>query len=66
MSNTNSKKLEVGVKVVILDATNSMNRKGDIGYISQYDGSDDTFRVIVEGRFGKCNWMSRNQIAIVS
>jgi hypothetical protein len=64
MTNTNSEKLVVGVEVVILDATNSMNRTGDIGLITQYDSSDDTFKVTVEGRFNKCNWMRRDQIAI--
>ena len=58
--------LEVGMEVEIVDGSNSVNYEGDTGFITEYDQSDDTFRVVVEGRMKSGNWMRRSQIARIN
>ena len=62
----NAQQLEVGMEVEVVDGSSCNNFEGDTGFITEYDESDDTFRVTVEGRSNKGNWMKRSQIARIN
>lgn len=56
-------KFKVGDHVKVLDGMFTVNCDGDKGIIVEYDSSDDTYRVQVEGRPDRGNWMRSEQFA---
>lgn len=54
-------KFKVGDHVEVLDGTFTVNHKGDKGIVVEYDPSDNTYRVEVEGRRNRGNWMNPEQ-----
>ena len=63
---TEDQPLKVGMQVEVLDGTATDNVEGDVGIITEVDGSDIPYRVTVEGRTNAGNWMRRNQVVRIN
>ena len=63
---TEDQPLKVGMQVEVLDGTATDNVEGDVGIITEVDGSDIPYRVTVEGRTKAGNWMRRNQVVRIN
>jgi hypothetical protein len=61
-----AQKLEVGMEVEVVDGSSCVNADGDIGIITEFDPSDNTYRVTVQGRPSVGNWMHAEQIARIN